>query len=134
MKRVSVVLLFSLVLLSSCGKKDGDATSKSNIQLRRTAHKVMCYRLCGDVDGYLRMMLDYERLPREYQSQLRDLMLQHQAEEHDRMGRLTAATVVGDTLLEDGSAEVYVEMVWNDSVQERIHLPFVQHDNRWWIK
>lgn len=133
MKRVPIILLFSLTLLSSCGRKDGGDNSES-ARLRKTAAKAMNYRMRGDVDAYLRMTLNYERLPKEYQSQLRDLMLQHQANEQSRMGRLTATNVVGDTLLGKDSAEVYVEMVWNDSIKERIHLPLIRRDNRWWLQ
>lgn len=133
MKRISIALLIGLALLSSCGRK-AKSESGENAELRRIAHKAMCYRLSGDVDGYLRMTLDYERLPREYQSQLHDLMLQHQADECERVGRLTAANVVGDTLLAKDSAEVYVEMVWADSIKERVHLSLVRRNEQWWLK
>lgn len=134
MKRISIVLLVALTLLSSCGKKDKGTSSQGNAELRRIAHKALCYRLSGDVDGYLRMTLDYERLPQEYQGQLRDMMLQHQADERERIGRLTAANVVGDTLLSDDSAEVYVEMTWADSIKERVHLSFVRREGQWWLR
>lgn len=133
MKRVSIVLLVFLVFLSSCGKKDRDA-ARDNVELLRAANKALCYRLSGDVDGYLHMTHDFERLPLEYQGQLRDLMRQHLADERERMGRLTAANVVGDTLLSGDSAEVFVEMVWADSIKERIHLSLVRRDKQWWLK
>lgn len=133
MKRISIVLLVGLAFLSSCGRNDKGETD-GNAELRRIAHKALCYRLSGDVEGYLRMTLDYERLPLEYQSQLCDMMQQHLADERGRLGRLTAANVVGDTLISKDSAEVYVEMVWADSIKERVHLSLVRRDSQWWLK
>ena len=133
MRRISIALFIGLAFLSSCGKK-AKSESEENAELRRIAHKAMCYRLSGDVDGYLRMTLDYERLPPEYRSQLHDMMLQHLADEQERLGRLTAASVVGDTLLSDDAAEVYVEMTWADSIKERVHLSLVRRDKQWWLK
>lgn len=131
MRKVACLLISSLVLTACLDDRSDDRTSKEVQRLAREGFELL---LAGDVDGWLSRMDGYDSLPESYRRQLRDAMLMHMDKERRLHGGLTAAVVVGDSILDSINAEAFVELQYADSVRERIHLPVVKRHGNWKIK
>ncbi len=132
MRYGKIFLLTTFAAFVACSQKDVNGSKKSEV--RKVAEEAMYYRMEGDVDAYLSMMLDFDSLPAPYRSQLRTMMQQHFRQDSLRHGILTSAKVVSDTVLSANRAEAYVELLWNDTLKERILLCFERKDEQWWLK
>ncbi len=130
MKRVAYALLLALVSLSSCW----DDRNNVHEEVRRIALEGFECMIQGDVDGWLAMVADYDSLPDGYRTQLRDAMLQHVDKEMKAHGGLASVEVTGDNIIDSITAEVYVQLMYADSVSERIHLPMIRRKGVWYIR
>ena len=125
MKRLFLVTL-ALVLMVSC-KKEPDTPQAA-------AERYYGYLAEGNVDDYLRGLADYDDLPEEYRSQLRDLFLQYlDHEQHEREG-IRSARALRDTLVTPSEAHVFLEVLFGDSTYEQVSLPLVLTDEGWRMK
>ncbi len=118
-------LLLSLCLLS-CNKRS-DAPSLA-------AERYYGYLIEGDVDNYMRGMADYDSLPEDYRSQLRDMFLQYLDHEQKLHGGITSAQAVRDTLIDSLRAHVFLNIQFGDSTLEQVSMPLVLTPEGWRMK
>ncbi|MBQ8968698.1 MAG: hypothetical protein IJ064_03065 [Bacteroidaceae bacterium] len=79
----------------------------------------------GDVEQYMQGLCNYDSLPEDYRSQLRDALLQYLGDEQRRHSGLISARAVRDTLLDSLQAHVFVELQFGDSTREEVLLPLL---------
>ncbi len=132
MKRFALFPVVGLLLFSAC--LDDRKQDDGHAAVRSTADEAFQHLMAGDVDAYLDMTLGFDTLPEEYQSQLRDLMLQYLYQDSMRHGKLTGVRVEGDSLFDTLQAEAYVELQWADSLRERVHVFLHKHNGQWRLK
>jgi hypothetical protein len=82
----------------------------------------------GFVDGYA----NAESLPEGYRSQLVDAVAQLMAGE--RMRNLTGVVATKDSLLEDSTAYVMLQLNYCDSTSEQVELPLILMEDGWRMK
>ena len=88
----------------------------------------------GDVDHYLQGLADYDSLPEDYRSQLRDMHLQFLENEKKVRGGLASVKSLRDTLVDDSHAFVFLEVAYGDSTREQISLPLVLTAKGWRLR
>lgn len=125
-------MLASLAALTAC--LDDRTKDQTSLEVQRLARESYELLVAGDVDGWLSHVDGYDSLPESYRLQLRDAMLMHLDKEERLHGGLTAALVVGDSVLDSINAEAFIELQYADSLRERIHLPMVKRHGKWKIK
>ncbi len=130
MKRVAYALVAAVVVLSACW----DDRNNVHEEVQRVARESFGCILEGDVDGWLALVAGYDSLPGDYRTQLRDAMLQHLDKEQQAHGGLLSAEVTGDNVTDSITAEAYVQLLYADSISERIHLPMVRRNGVWYIR
>ena len=128
MRRTALLFVVGLasLLLTACRHKENTPSE--------AAERYYSYLAKGDVDHYMRGMADYDQLPEEYRSQLRDMFLQYlDREEQSRQGILSA-TALRDTVIDGRLAHVFLEVLFGDSTREQVSLPLVLTDEGWRMK
>ena len=132
MTRNVVLIVFSFLLLIACG--DDRQTDTRHDDIRACATECYGYLIKGDIDAYVSQIHDYDSLPDEYQSQMRDLFAQYLANEQRLHRGLVDARVVGDTILDSVRADAFVEVSYGDSTCEQVSLPLVLKNGKWMLK
>ncbi len=132
MKRTVYAFVAVVLMLSACW--DDRNRDNSREEVRRVAIEGFDHILQGDVDGWLALVADYDSLPDEYRTQLRDAMLQHLDKEMKAHGGLASVNVTGENMIDSITAEAYVQLLYADSLSERIHLPMVRRNGIWYIR
>ncbi len=132
MKRTVYAFVAVVLMLSACW--DDRNRDNSREEVRRIATEGFDNILQGDVDGWLALVADYDSLPEEYRTQLRDAMLQHLDKEMKAHGGLASVSVTGENIIDSITAEAYVQLLYADSLSERIHLPMVRRNGVWYIR
>ncbi len=130
MKRIAYALVAAVMVLAACWDDRNDVHE----EVHRIAYEGFECMIKGDVDGWLALVADYDSLPEAYRTQLRDAMLQHLDKEKKAHGGLVSVEVTGDNIIDSITAEAYVQLLYADSVSERIHLPVVRRNGVWYIR
>ncbi len=132
MKRVVYIYVAVVLMLCACW----DDRNRNNVheEVQRLAHESFECIMQGDVDGWMTRVAGYDSLPDEYKIQLRNAMLQHMDKEMQAHGGLASFSVTGDNVTDSITAEAYVQLLYADSVSERIHLPMVKRNGVWYIR
>ncbi len=119
-------LLIGTSLLESCKEEERTVTE--------AAEHYYGYLVKGDVDHYLQGLADYDSLPEDYRSQLRDMHLQFLENEKKVRGGLASVKSLRDTLVDDSHAFVFLEVAYGDSTREQISLPLVLTAKGWRLR
>ena len=86
----------------------------------------------GNYKGFVNGYASSEDLPADFRSQLVDATAQFMKK--DDMRRLKSVKAISDSLLEDSTAYVMLQLNFSDSTSEQIELPLVLMKNGWKMK
>lgn len=126
MKKVVVCCLLSVVLLA-CSK--GHFTHKA---AQKAAVKYYTMLIKGNYKGFVNGYADSEEMPESYRSEMIDLMKQFMAE--GEMPNLKKVTALSDSLGEDSTAYVMLQLQYSDSTFEQIEIPLILKEKGWKMK
>ena len=126
-QKIKAVILPSLVgvgggFLLACS--DGLYTHEA---AREAAEQYYTMLINGDYQGFVNGYAD--SLPDDYRSQFVDATAQFMAD--DNMQSLCSVTALGDTLNEDSTAIVMLQLQFTDSTTEQMELPLVLMEKGW---
>ncbi|MBP3711621.1 MAG: hypothetical protein IJ219_10485 [Bacteroidaceae bacterium] len=123
MKKAIFCCLMS-ALLWCCS--DGHYTHKA---AREAAEKYYTMLVRGDYKGFVDGYASSENLPEDFRSQLVDATAQFMA--RDDMRRLVSVEALSDSLLEDSTAYVMLQLHFADSTSEQVELSLVLEEGKW---
>ena len=126
MKKVVVCCLLSVVLLA-CSK--GHFTHKA---AQKAAVRYYTMLIKGNYKGFVNGYADSEEMPESYRSEMIDLMKQFMAE--GEMPNLKKVTALSDSLGEDSTAYVMLQLQYSDSTFEQIEIPLILKEKGWKMK
>ena len=119
--------LLLLLLLLACSR--GQMTHKA---VRKAAEKYYTMLIKGNYKGFVKGYANSEDLPEDFRSQLVDATAQFMTK--DDMRRLLSVNAISDSLLEDSTAYVMLQLNFSDSTSEQIELPLVLMEEGWKMK
>ena len=126
MKKAIVCCLLTVVLFA-CSK--GHFTHKS---AQKAAEKYYTMLIKGNYKGFVNGYASSDNLPEDFRSQLIDATAQFMAK--DDMRRLKSVKAISDSLCEDSTAYVMLQLNFSDSTSEQIELPLVLLKEGWRMK
>jgi hypothetical protein len=113
-----------LLLLAACSR--GLMTHKA---AREAAEQYYTMLIKGDYKGFVNGYAGAESMPADYRSQLADATAQFMAD--DNMRNLCSVMALSDSLSEDSTAFVLLQLQFTDSTTERIELPLILKEDGW---
>ena len=137
MKKAIVYCLLS-VCLFAC--KKGLMTHEA---ARQAAEEFYSMLIKGDYKGFVMGYADAENMPEDFRSQLEDATAQFadalaprhapnaQSMAKDDMRSLMSVDAISDSLGEDSTAYVMLQLNFSDSTNEQIELPLVLLEEGW---
>lgn len=126
MKKAVVCCLLSVVCLA-CSK--GQMTHEA---AQKAAEKYYKMLIKGNYKGFVNGYASAENMPEDFRSQLVDATAQFMTK--DDMRRLKSVKAISDSLLEDSTAYVMLQLNFNDSTSEQIELPLILMEKGWKMK
>ena len=123
MKKSVVCCLLTVVLLAC---QNGLMSHKA---VRKAAEQYYTMLINGDYDGFVNGYANAENMPEDFRSQLRDATAQFMA--NDNMSSLRHVVALSDSLGEDSTAVVMLQLQFSDSTLEQIELPLVLMEGGW---
>ena len=99
---------------------------------REAAEKYYSMLIKGDYKGFVNGYAGAENLPEDFRSQLTDATAQFMA--RDDMRSLMEVKAISDSLGEDSTAYVMLQLCFSDSTSEQIELPLVLLEKGWKMK
>jgi len=118
------VVFLLVLLLVACSR--GLMTHEA---AREAAEQYYTMLIKGDYKGFVNGYANAESLPEDYRSQLVDATAQFMA--GDNMRSLCSVTALSDSLSEDSTAFVKLQLQFTDSTTEQIELPLVLKEDGW---
>lgn len=118
------VVFLLVLLLVACSR--GLMTHEA---AREAAEQYYTMLIKGDYKGFVNGYANAESLPEDYRSQLVDATAQFMA--GDNMRSLCSVTALSDSLCEDSTAFVKLQLQFTDSTTEQIELPLVLKEDGW---
>ena len=121
---VVVILAVFLAACSDAGEKASEAA-------------VAYYQALvnGDYKAFSHGMSDYDNLPEAYRRQrdeLAKIFLEQQKKEHGGLSSVTVSeTTLNDT---EDMANVYLQILFSDSVNEEVVVPMIKKGERWLMR
>ena len=126
MKKAVVCCLLSVVFLAcSRGQMTHEAAQKA-------AEKYYKMLIKGNYKGFVNGYASAENMPEDFRSQLVDATAQFMTK--DDMRRLKSVKAISDSLLEDSTAYVMLQLNFSDSTSEQIELPLILMEKGWKMK
>ena len=86
----------------------------------------------GDYKGFVEGYADAENMPEDFRSQLADATAQFMAK--DDMRNLCRVDATSDSLYEDSTAYVMLQLHFNDSTSEQVGLSLILTEDGWKMK
>ena len=86
----------------------------------------------GNYKGFVNGYASAENMPEDFRSQLVDATAQFMTK--DDMRRLKSVKAISDSLLEDSTAYVMLQLNFSDSTSEQIELPLILMEKGWKMK
>ena len=126
MKKVIVYCLLS-VSLFAC--KKGLMTHEA---AREAAEEFYSMLIEGNYTGFVEGYADAENMPEDFRSQLADATAQFMAK--DDMRSLCRVEATSDSLSEDSTAYVMLQLHFNDSTSEQVGLSLILTETGWKMK
>ena len=126
MKKAVCCCLLSAVLWACA---DGYYTHQA---ARKAAEEYYTMLIRGDYEGFVRGYADAEGMPEDFRSQLADATAQFMAK--DDMRSLCSVEATGDSLYQDSTAYVMLQLHFSDSTSEQIGLSLVLQEDGWKMK
>ncbi len=126
MKKAIVYCLLS-VCLFAC--KKGLMTHEA---AREAAEEFYSMLIKGDYKGFVEGYVDAENMPEDFRSQLTDATAQFMAK--DDMRSLCRVEATSDSLSEDSTAYVMLQLHFNDSTSEQVGLSLILTEDGWKMK
>ena len=126
MKKAIVYCLLS-VCLFAC--KKGLMTHEA---AREAAEEFYSMLIEGDYKGFVEGYVDAENMPEDFRSQLADATAQFMAK--DDMRSLCRVEATSDSLSEDSTAYVMLQLHFNDSTSEQVGLSLILTEDGWKMK
>ena len=126
MKKVVCCCLLSAVLWACT---DGYYTHKA---VREAAEEYYTMLIRGNYKGFVRGYADAGSMPEDFRSQLVDATAQFMAK--DDMRSLCRVEATSDSLYEDSTAYVMLQLHFSDSTSEQIGLSLVLQEDGWKMK
>jgi len=83
----------------------------------------------GDYTGFVNGYADAKDMPEDFRSQLKDATAQFMA--NNDMRSLMAVSAISDSLSEDSTAVVMLQLQFSDSTTEQIELPLILMEDGW---
>ncbi len=119
--------IFSFILLlAACSR--GNFTHEA---ARKAAEKHYTKLVKGDYKGFVKGYAHAEDWPEDFRSQLEDATAQFMASD---MRKLVSVSAISDSLGEDSTAFVMLQLDFSDNTNEQIELPLVLIDEGWKMK
>ncbi len=126
MKKAIVYCLLS-VCLFAC--KKGLMTHEA---AREAAEEFYSMLIKGDYKGFVEGYADAENMPEDFRRQLVDATAQFAAK--DDMRSLCRVEATSDSLSEDSTAYVMLQLHFNDSTSEQVGLSLILTEDGWKMK
>ena len=126
MKKAVVCCLLSVVCLA-CSK--GQMTHEA---AQKAAEKYYKMLIKGNYKGFVNGYASAENMPEDFRSQLVDATAQFMTK--DDMRRLKSVKAISDSLLEDSTDYVMLQLNFNDSTSEQIELSLILMEKGWKMK
>ena len=126
MKKAIVYCLLS-VSLFAC--KKGLMTHEA---AREAAEEFYSMLIKGNYKGFVEGYADAENMPEDFRSQLADATAQFMAK--DDMRSLCRVEATSDSLSEDSTAYVMLQLHFNDSTSEQVGLSLILTETGWKMK
>ena len=126
MKKAIVYCLLS-VCLFAC--KKGLMTHEA---AREAAEEFYSMLIKGDYKGFVEGYADAENMPEDFRCQLVDATAQFMAK--DDMRSLCRVEATSDSLSEDSTAYVMLQLHFNDSTSEQVGLSLILTEDGWKMK
>ena len=126
MKKAIVYCLLS-VCLFAC--KKGLMTHEA---AREAAEEFYSMLIKGDYKGFVEGYADAENMPEDFRSQLTDATAQFMAK--DDMRSLCRVEATSDSLSEDSTAYVMLQLHFSDSTSEQVGLSLILTEDGWKMK
>jgi len=126
MKKAIVYCLLS-VCLFAC--KKGLMTHEA---AREAAEEFYSMLIEGNYKGFVEGYADAENMPEDFRSQLADATAQFMAK--DDMRSLCRVEATSDSLFEDSTAYVMLQLHFNDSTSEQVGLSLILTETGWKMK
>ena len=120
--------IFSFImLLATCSR--GQFTHEA---AREAAEDYYSMLIKGDYKGFVNGYAYSEDFPESYRKEMIDLMKQFMAE--GEMPNLRSVVALSDSLSEDSTAIVMLQLQYADSTFEQIELPLILMESGWKMK
>ena len=116
--------LLLVLLLAACSR--GLMTHKA---AREAAEQYYTMLIKGNYKGFVNGYANSESMPADYRSQLADAAAQFMAD--DNMRNLCSVMAMSDSLCEDSTAYVKLQLQFSDSTTEQIELPLILQEDGW---
>ena len=124
MKRCHFLLPIIILLLSACSK--GLMTHEA---AQKAAVKYYKMLIKGNYKGFVNGYASAENMPEDFRSQLIDATAQFMS--NDDMRNLIAVSAISDSLGEDSTAFVMLQLNFSDSTSEQIGIPLILLEEGW---
>jgi len=124
MKRRYFLLPIIILFLAACSK--GLMTHKA---AQKAAVKYYKMLIKGNYKGFVNGYASAENMPEDFRSQLVDATAQFMA--NDEMRNLVSVSAISDSLGEDSTAYVMLQLNFSDSTSEQIGIPLILLKEGW---
>ena len=104
----------------------------SHEAVRQAAEQYYSLLIQGDYTGFVNGYADAENMPEDFRSQLADATTQFMAK--DDMRSLISVEATSDSIGEDSTAYVMLQLHFSDSTSEQVGLSLVLQEDVWKMK